>query len=146
MSICLSGCGTKAVRRLLISVLAICYGGGGTQYRPTAFDLPKAKAIAVSLGTPIYNELPISISIAHSFIYINQGPCRLRQRPKALWLKSQNPLSHSLPQPPFPSLSSPSPLADGKPVCRAQAQDPRQRHKPRSDRHTDDQRHGPKRN
>ena len=68
-SICLSGCGTKAVRRLLISALAICYGGGGTQHRPTSFDLPKAKAIAVSLGTPIYNELPISISSAHSFIY-----------------------------------------------------------------------------
>ena len=47
---------------------------------------------------------------------------------------------------PFPVLSSPSPLADGRPVCRAKAQDPRQRHKPRSDRHTDDQRHGPKRN
>ncbi len=46
---------------------------------------------------------------------------------------------------PFPSLSSPSPLADGRLVCRAKAQDPRQRHKPRSERHTDDQRHGPKR-
>ena len=69
VSICLSGCGTKAVRHLLINVLAICYGGGGIQHPSTAFDLQKAKAIAVSLGTPICNELPISISIAHSFIY-----------------------------------------------------------------------------
>jgi hypothetical protein len=55
---------------LFISVLAICYGGGGIQHCPRAFDLPKAKSTAGSLGTPIYNELPINISSAHSFIYI----------------------------------------------------------------------------
>ena len=60
---------TKAVCRLFISVLAICYGGGGIHHCPTSFDLPKAKAIAVSFETPNYNELPIIISIAHSFIY-----------------------------------------------------------------------------
>jgi hypothetical protein len=60
----------SGARRLFISVLAICYGGGGIQHCPRAFDLPKAKSTAGSLGTPIYNELPINISSAHSFIYI----------------------------------------------------------------------------
>ena len=99
--ICLSGCGTKAVRRLFISVLAICYGGGGIQHCPTSLDLPKAKAIAVSLGTPNYNELPISISITHSLIYINKSGAMtleatsqgLVARPKTLsFIPFHNPL------------------------------------------------------
>jgi hypothetical protein len=40
-----------------------------TQHRHTSLDLPKAKAIAGSFGTPNYYELPLSISSVHSFIY-----------------------------------------------------------------------------
>ena len=65
----------------------------GTQHRPHIFDLPKSKAIAVSLGTPIYNELPISISSAHSLIYINKsGTMPLEATPQGLVAQSQNPL------------------------------------------------------
>src|SRR5215207_6816641 len=116
---------TKVVRRSFISVLAICYGvGGHATWSPRAFDLPKAKAIAVPFGTPNCNELPIVyLSSIHLYMYksgimpleaTSQG--LVAQVPKSLpFIPFHNPLSHPL--------SSPSPIADGKPVCRAKAQD-----------------------
>ena len=95
----------SGARRLFISVLAICYGGGGIQHCPRAFDLPKAKSTAGSLGTPIYNKLPINISSApFIYIYINSGTVSLQATP-------QGPAAQiPKPKPPFPSTTPFPPL------------------------------------
>ncbi len=51
------------------------------------------------------------------YTYISQRPCRLRQRPKALWPTTQNPRRHSLPQPFSPLYYRHRPLPTvGQPV------------------------------